>query len=159
NFVGGATTVMCDAIDLNVCRGNSEFDVTHQISSNFVYDLPIGRGQWLLGNVSGWLDQVVGGWQVAGIYTWRTGLALPVQSGISTTSLAADDGALFTGSRSAVSSHIHTDTANNNQIQFFADPTAAQAAFSPVSGLDVGNRDTVRGPHFSNIDLGVSKNF
>ena len=159
NFVGGATTVMCDATNLNVCRGNSEFDVTHQISSNFVYDLPIGRGQRLLTNSPRWVDEVAGGWQVAGIVTWRTGLALPVQSGISTTSLAADDGALFTGSQQAVAAHIHTDTANNNQIQFFADPAAALAAFSPVSGLNVGNRDTLRGPHFSNIDLGVSKNF
>jgi hypothetical protein len=159
NFVGGATTVMCDATNLNVCRGNSEFDVTHQVSSNFVYDLPVGRGQWLLNGAPRWLDEVVGGWQTSGIVTWRTGLALPVQSGVSTTSLAADDGALFTGTAQDLATHIHTDTANNNEIQMFTNPTLAASAFSPVSGLEVGNRDTLRGPHFSNVDLGVAKNF
>jgi len=159
NFVGGATTVMCDATNLNVCRGDSEFDVTHQVSSNFVYDLPVGHGQWLLNGAPRWLDEVVGGWQTSGIVTWRTGLALPVQSGVSTTSLAADDGALFTGTAQDVATHIHTDTANNNEIQLFANPALALSAFSPVSGLEVGNRDTLRGPHFSNVDLGVAKNF
>jgi hypothetical protein len=159
NFAAGAYTVMCNPIDLSVCRGNSEFDATHQVSSNFVYDLPIGRGQSLGGNSARWLDEVIGGWQVSGIVTWRTGLALPVQSGVSTTSLAADNGALFTGSPAAVSTSLHTDTKNNNQIQFFTDPTKAAAAFSPVTGLQVGNRDTMRGPHFSNADLGVAKNF
>jgi Carboxypeptidase regulatory-like domain len=159
NFAAGAYTVMCNPIDLNVCRGNSEFDATHQVSSNFVYDLPIGRGQSLGGNSARWLDEVIGGWQVSGIVTWRTGLALPVQSGVSTTSLAADNGALFTGSPAAVSTNLHTDTKNNNQIQFFTDATKAAAAFSPVTGLQVGNRDTMRGPHFSNADLGVAKNF
>jgi hypothetical protein len=159
NFAAGAYTVMCNPIDLSVCRGNSEFDATHQVSSIFVYDLPIGRGQSLGGNSARWLDEVIGGWQVSGIVTWRTGLALPVQSGVSTTSLAADNGALFTGSPAAVSTNLHTDANNNNQIQFFADPTKAAAAFSPVTGLQVGNRDTMRGPHFSNADLGVAKNF
>jgi hypothetical protein len=159
NFVAGATTVMCDATNLSVCRGNSEFDVRHQISSNFIYDLPIGRRQWLLNAAPRWVDEVVGGWQVSGIVTWRTGLALPIQSGVSTLSLAADDGALFTGSQTAVASSIHTDVANNNAIQFFANPTAAAAAFTPLSGLEVGNRDTLSGPHFSNVDLGVAKVF
>jgi hypothetical protein len=159
NFAAGAYTVMCNPIDLSVCRGNSEFDATHQVSSNFVYDLPIGRGQSLRGNSARWLDEVIGGWQVSGIVTWRTGLALPVQSGVSTTSLAADNGALFTGSPAAVSTSLHTDAKNNNQIQFFTDPTKAAAAFSPVTGLQVGNRDTMRGPHFSNADLGVAKIF
>jgi hypothetical protein len=159
NFVAGAYTVMCNPIDLSVCRGNSEFDATHQVSANFVYDLPIGRRQSLVGNAPRWLDEIIGGWQTSGIITWRTGLALPVQSGVSTTSLAADNGALFTGSGGAVATSLHTDMKNNNQIQFFTDPTQAATAFSPVTGLQVGNRDTLRGPRFSNVDLGVAKTF
>ena len=47
----------------------------------------------------------------------------------------------------------------NNQIQFFVNPQNAIGAFSFVNGLQVGNRDTLRGPHFSNSDLAVSKFF
>jgi hypothetical protein len=44
-------------------------------------------------------------------------------------------------------------------VQFFSNPTAAAGAFSPVTGLQSGSRDTLHGPHFSNLDLVVSKNF
>lgn len=159
NFVGGSTNVLCDALNLNVCRGNAEFDVTHQISSDFIYDLPFGRSQFIGRNSSRLLDEVIGGWQVSGIVTWRTGLAIPAIGGNSTLSLAADNGVFFTGTQGAVASGIHTDTANNNQIQFFADPKAALKAFSFVSGLTVGSRDTLRGPSFTNTDLAVVKNF
>src|SRR5690242_13500858 len=159
NFVGGSSQILCDALSLSVCRGNSEFDVTHQISGDFVYDLPFGRNQFFGRNSSRWLDEVIGGWQVCSIVTWRTGLALNVVGNASTTSLAADSEALFNGDRSAVASAIHTDAANNNQIQFFANPQSAIGAFSFVSGLQTGSRDNLRGPRFSNTDLAVSKDF
>jgi hypothetical protein len=161
NGFNAASIVTCDATDLSACRGNSEFDATHQISSNFVYDLPIGRGQFVGRNASRWLDEAIGGWQVSGIVTWRTGLAFPVQSGVGTTSFAAgaDALAIFNGDQRAIAPGIHTDAANNNVIQFFANPTAALAAFSPVTGQQIGNRDILRGPRFSDTDLGVAKNF
>jgi Carboxypeptidase regulatory-like domain len=160
NFAAGVTTILCDATSNRVCRGNSEFDATHQISADFVYDLPFGRGQAFGHDVGMLLNEAIGGWQVSGIETWRTGLAMTAQNGIaSTTSLAADAGDNFTGSRSALASHIHVDAANGNQIQFYANPSAARAAFTPVTGLQVGTRDNLRGPHFSNLDLAVSKNF
>jgi hypothetical protein len=38
----------------------------HRIRWNFVYDIPVGKGKHLLSNVHGVLNQVIGGWQVAG---------------------------------------------------------------------------------------------
>ncbi len=157
NFVAGATQVLCNAYNLGACKGNSEFDATHQITSDFVYDLPIGRNQVIGRNAARWLNEIIGGWQIAGIVTWRTGLALDAVGNASTTSLAADAGVLFNGNSSAVRSKIHTDS--NGQVQFFADPTAALAAFAFPTGLENGSRDTLRGPHFSNVDLGVAKTF
>jgi len=159
NFVGGSTQVLCDAYNLNACRGNSEFDAKHQITSAILYDLPIGRRQPFVSNAPRWLDEMIGGWQVSGIVTWRTGLALNTVGGGSVTSLAADNGALFNGDTQAIGSGLHTDTANNNQIQFFANPQKALTAFSPVTGQANGSRDVLYGPHFSNVDLGVAKNF
>ena len=159
NFVAGSTQVLCDAYNLNACRGNSEFDAKHQITSAILYDLPLGRGQTFVHDAPRWLDELVGGWQVSGVVSWRTGLALNTVGGGSTTSLAADNGALFDGDTQAVRSGIHTDTANNNQIQFFANPQQALQAFSFVTGQENGSRDVLYGPHFSNVDLGVSKTF
>jgi hypothetical protein len=160
NFEAGVTSILCDATNTHVCRGNSEFDATDQISADFVYDLPVGRGQALGRNAGGLLNEVIGGWQVSGIETWRTGLALTAGTGIaSTTSLAADAGETFVGPRSALAPGIHVDTADNDQVQFFKNPQAAIAAYVPVTGLETGTRDNLRGPHFSNLDLGVIKNF
>ena len=164
NFQSGVTSVMCDVTNLRACRGNSEFDVRHSITGDFVYGLPFGRGQ-AFGRDAGWLlNEVIGGWTVSGIETWRTGLAFTVNNtsvaNFDTVSLAADTGMLFTGTNSAVRSSIHTELVGGSpQVQFFANPTAASGAFSPVSGLQSGNRDTLHGPHFSNLDLEVSKNF
>jgi hypothetical protein len=74
-------------------------------------------------------------------------------------SLAADTGMLLTGSMSALKSNIHVDHADNNAVQFYSNPTLAAAQFSPVTGLQSGDRDTLRGPHFTNLDLAISKNF
>lgn len=159
NFVSGSTQILCDPYNLNACRGNSEFDAKHQITSAILYDLPIGRGQAFVHDAPRWLDELVGGWQVSTIVTWRTGLALNTVGGGSTTSLAADNGAIFNGNTGAIQSGIHTDTTNNNQIQFFADPQQARQAFSFVTGQENGSRDVLYGPHFSNVDLGVAKTF
>jgi hypothetical protein len=128
-----------------------------KFTSDFVSDLLIGRNQWIGRNSARWLNEIIGCWQVAGIATWRTGLALDAVGNASTTRLAADAGVLFNGNASAVHSKIHTD--DSGQIQFFADPTAALGAFSFPTGLKNGSRDTLRGPHFSNVDLGIAKNF
>jgi hypothetical protein len=147
----------------SACRGNSEFDATHAIVADFVYDLPFGRGQAFGHDVGTLLNQAIGGWEVSGIETWRTGLAFTANNTdiaqFDTVSLAADTGMIFTGPKSAVSTSIHIDPANNNRVQLFANPTAAAAAFSTVTGLQSGSRDTLRGPHFSNLDVAVSKNF
>jgi hypothetical protein len=160
NFEPGVTSVLCDATNTHVCRGNSDFDATDSISGDFVYGLPFGRGQ-SIGRDAGWfLNEVIGGWQVSGVETWRTGLAFNAQNGIaSTTSLAADAGEIFTGSRSALATNLHIDTLNNDQVQLYANPEAAVAAFTPVTGLETGTRNNLRGPHFSNLDAAVSKNF
>jgi hypothetical protein len=51
----------------------SAFDVPHNIAISAGYELPFGRGRRLLGNANGVVDAVLGGWQVQGIYVWRSG--------------------------------------------------------------------------------------
>jgi hypothetical protein len=44
----------------------------HRVSWNWIVDLPFGKGKPLLGNAGGFLDRLVGGWQVAGIGSLRS---------------------------------------------------------------------------------------
>ncbi len=159
NFQPGVTTILCDVTDNRACRGNSEFDVTHSISADFIYDLPFGSGQRFGSGSGRLLNEAIGGWTVSGIETWHSGLAFTADNGLaSTLSLAADPGEVFTGPRSALASDLHFDPTTQT-VQFYKDPSAAIAAFTPATGLNVGTRDNLRGPDFSNLDVSVLKNF
>jgi Carboxypeptidase regulatory-like domain/TonB dependent receptor-like, beta-barrel len=54
-------------------KGNASFDVRHRFTASYIYELPFGKGKSLLGGASGAMQQVVGGWQVAGITTVSAG--------------------------------------------------------------------------------------
>lgn len=49
----------------------------HRVRANFVYDLPVGRGKRLLGKSSRWLDAILGGYQLAGYYEFKSTLFQP----------------------------------------------------------------------------------
>jgi hypothetical protein len=62
-------------------RGRAEFDIRHGINSNFVYELPFGRGKMFLRDANGFVDRVVGGWQTSSIIRWQSGSPLSIISG------------------------------------------------------------------------------
>ncbi len=159
NFESGVTSVMCDVTNNRACRGNSEFDLTHQVSADFVYDLPFGHGQRFASGVNTLVNEAISGWQISGIETWHSGFAFTANNTsialYDTVSLAADTGMLFTGNKSDIKEDIHMDS--NGNVQMFANMENAASAFSPVTGLQSGDRDTLRSPHYSNLDLAVSK--
>jgi len=152
----GAGGVICDAINLRACRGNSDFDTTHLISGGGLYDLPFGRGKSFGGTMPKWLDEVVGGWQVSTIAAWHTGFAFTTLSQAFPISFVNNTPGVFNGDTGAIRTHIHT---SNGQLQLFADPNAAISAFRGPLGLEGGTRNNLRGPHYSNFDIGLGKHF
>jgi hypothetical protein len=158
NATGGYGGFLCDAIRLRVCRANSDFDVTHLISADGIYDLPFGRGRSIGGTASGWVNQIIGGWQVALLNQWHGGFAFTTVSEAFPISFNANSPALFIGKRSDIRTHVHNDPATG-QIQLFADATAALNAFTGPIGVQSPTRNNLRGPRFSNTDLSVNKHF
>jgi len=61
-------------------RGNQDNIRRHYSVSNYSYELPFGRGRHFLSGVSGAMDKVVGGWQIAGIVTLGSGAPYSVSS-------------------------------------------------------------------------------
>jgi hypothetical protein len=145
-----------DLRDPRAGRGNSDFDANHVINGDWVYSLPFGRGNHFGGNASGWMNQIIGGWQISGFVNWRSGFAFSTLSGGSPVTAAITSPAVLTGGSSALASTIHTDKSG---LQFFTDPTAAQAALSfPLIGTS-GNRNNLRGPGYFNTDMALLKSF
>lgn len=44
----------------------SPFDLTHAFKANWIWELPVGRGQWLFGGANGLVDRLAGGWAIHG---------------------------------------------------------------------------------------------
>jgi len=62
--------------DLRNERSLASFDVPHRLVISYVLDLPFGRGQKLLGSLSGPADKLLSGWGVNGVYTAQSGFPL-----------------------------------------------------------------------------------
>ena len=70
------------AIDPIVDRGLGNFDRAHSFVMTNIWDLPLGRGHMLLGHAGPVLNQVAGGWSLAAITSWSSGLPFtPTYSG------------------------------------------------------------------------------
>jgi len=149
--------LVCDIRNLRVCRGNSDFDVTHFVSANGVYDLPFGKGKRFANSASGFLNQVIGGWELGTIVTIRSGFAFSTTSDSYPVNFFVNSPGVFGGDTAAVKTHVHTDA--DGVLQLFNDPAAAQGAFAFPNVGEVGNRNNLRGPSFWNVDTSLTKAF
>lgn len=51
-------------------------DRPHRFVISGTYDLPFGKGKAIAGSLPAVLDRIVGGWMLAGMYTWQSGQAV-----------------------------------------------------------------------------------
>jgi hypothetical protein len=154
----GAGGIICDSIRLGICRANSDFDATHNITGDWIYDLPFGKGKSFGSTMPRWADEIVGGWQISGLLSWRTGFAFTTVANSFPISFANNVPAIFNGDNHAIRTNPHLDRATG-QVQLFADPNAAVGAYSFPTGLEAGSRNNLRGPHYSNFNIGLGKYF
>lgn len=156
--VGG---LVYNTLDKSAGRGNSDFDIRHLFNANGIWDVPIGRGRLVGGDMPGWVDAIIGGWSVAGIFTARSGLPFTILSGsypvsYLTPDLAGVPAVLVAGASSKFPVNIRDE---GDGIQYFADADAVQAAFRFPRHGEIGNRNTFRNEAYWNIDMVVSKKF
>ncbi len=81
---GQPQSALCRACD----RGNSPTDIRHTTTTNWIYQLPLGPGRRYLN--AGAASTILGGWEMSGIFTARTGRMLTV--GISRSTGDTPDG-------------------------------------------------------------------
>ena len=75
----GGTTLPLDTYNLNKERSYAPLDVPHVLNFSYGYQLPFGAGRpWL--NHKGITNVVLGGWQVNGIVTYRSGFPTDIRS-------------------------------------------------------------------------------
>jgi hypothetical protein len=62
-------------------RGNSDFDIRHNLTISHIVELPIGRGRWLGSSMPRALDAIVGGFSLAGLAQFRSSVPVYLSAG------------------------------------------------------------------------------
>jgi hypothetical protein len=140
-----------DARDWRGERARSDFDRTHALSVNGVWELPFGRGKWLnTGN--GLLNTIIGGWSVNGIYTFMTGEPFSVRSGVRTSNFSHESNADVI---KPVEAKLQEKTGVAGPV-VFPDNTAFAI---PAPGSNGAGRNIFTAPSYWNLDIGINKQF
>jgi hypothetical protein len=145
-------------IDPNSLRhlnyGNADYDVRHNLSANYVWELPFKTS-------NGLMNRVISGWAISGTVFWRSGYPYTVNDG------AAVAGAIA-GLKNETSLTILPDFLGGSTPSCLtpgplSSPTQclSSSQFTGVGAeTNFGNipRNTFRGPHYFNSDLSILKN-
>jgi hypothetical protein len=129
--------------------GNSSFDVRHRFTLSYIYQLPIGHGKRFLSGASGAAEQILGGWQVAGITTISSGNWFTPNDGNG--DFANSDGLQMPNvvGNPNTSSHCLPGTFFNTCA--FTDP--------PLGSFGNAARNSILGPGFQTWDASIFKTF
>ena len=138
--------------DYGLCDTDA-FDVVH-LSGR--YSLPVGRGGAFLKNANGIVDAFIGGWQTNWIYTFQSGSPFSVTCPTATTANFGCYANVVSGQDMYAGAKTRLHWIN---AAAFSNPpvatTVGQTDFSPLGGAPY----QARGPHFTNLDFSVFKDF
>lgn len=70
--IGNTFNILSDSRNIDRDRGRSTFDVPHRWVTSGMVELPFGQGKPLLDR-GGWVDAIVGGWRLSGVFTLQSG--------------------------------------------------------------------------------------
>jgi hypothetical protein len=157
----GGLSAIINTWSPNQLRGVSDFDATHQINSNWVYDLPVGRGRHFGHDWNRLIDGFLGGWQFAGIYRWTSGFPFSVAAGGTwNTNFQISGNIVQTGAVKQGLSFVNGQPYAFNIGAGASDPATYwnSVARLPYPG-ESGQRNNFRGQGFFGIDAGLNKTF
>jgi hypothetical protein len=134
---------------------DSDFDIRHVINMNAVWQLPVGRGRMLFGNANKWVNGLVGGWQLSGIYRWNSGL--PISAPYDDVRWATNWNVQSYNVRMGPMQACPTKAGDSPRL--FCDRTAAYRNFRNALPGESGDRAPFRLPGYVALDLGLGKEF
>lgn len=148
--LNGASAPVQNQNDINAERGESEFDVRHQVKSSFLYALP-----FRLSNPAA--NQLVRNWELSGIATARTGTPFSVLTGRSIGDSLNNQRANYVSGQALWNAAPRALNATALNLGAFAIPTIAD----PTTGFTTGNvsKSALSGPPSINWNLALHRNF
>ncbi len=154
-FIGGPGDQIYNAWNPRLQRGLSTFDTTHQINSNWIAEIPYGRGRAFGSGAGRLAEAAFGGWQLAGLVRWTSGFPVSVGNGAAwATNWELAGYATQTGPQPKTGSFVVNGSPN-----IFKDPATAVSSYRQDFPGEVGNRNSIRGPGYFGVDMGLDKVF
>ncbi len=135
-----------DPANLAAEKGLSDFDHRHRFVTNFLYELPFLR------NSEGWMHNVLGGWQVGGIWTLQSGAPFTVN----TSTDIANNGEPLSAPSQRPNLTCNPNSGPKTPAEWFN-----TACFSLPAAFTYGNagRDIVTGPGLDDFDATLQNEF
>ena len=139
-------------------RSVSDFDLTHVVNFNSVWDVPLGKGQKFLSGMNKVANGFLGGWQLSTIYRYNTGYPIYGffdNSGWQTNWNVRSNGVRVTQVNASPSQNSGTGGVPN----LFSNPTQAYQSYRTPYPGESGDRNQLRYPSFFTLDAGLAKSF
>jgi hypothetical protein len=155
-----------NAFSPNLWRALSDFDTTHQINANFIFDLPFGRGRHWGGGSNGAVNAIFGGWTLSGLARWTTGFPFSVLAGNGWATNFELEGTSFVQGPKPKTGVFRDQDGDPNVFQ---DAINLGCTCFPGDGFnktfratyagEAGQRNNFRGPGYFGIDGGLAKSW
>jgi len=153
--LGGPGDQILNAWSPSLQRATSTFDTTHQVSSDWVLEVPYGRGRSFGSGAGRIPNAIFGGWDLSGLARWTSGFPVSIGNGFDfATNWDLSGYATQVGPASSTKTTIV-----NGEPNLYKNPNAAIGAYRMDFPGEVGNRNTVRGPGYFDVDAGLHKSF
>jgi len=152
-----------NAYSPNLWRAVSDFDTTHQINANWLWDLPYGHGRRWGSNSNKFVNAVFGGWGLSGLIRWTSGFPFSVEAGNGwSTNFELEGSSVLTGPKPKTGVFMSNGSPsvfqNPQSITCACGPaTAGNTTFRATLPGEAGQRNNFRGPGFFGIDPGLAK--
>jgi hypothetical protein len=157
---GGSTGFLINSFEPELNYGTSDFDVRHQINTNWLAELPFGQGKRFGGGVSNALNHFIGDWSIAGLLRWTSGFPFSVancRSCWATNWNLQGNAMLVDPDRLPETKTV--ENAVDGRPSPFANAADALTFFRRQLPGEQGLRNPFRGDGYFNVDLSLSKSF
>jgi Carboxypeptidase regulatory-like domain len=153
---GNGFAAPLDSFNERLVRARSNFDIPYAFTMTGLYTLPIGRGKAVGRDMPGWLNTIVGGWDVGGLWIWESGSPFSVSSGFATGPSTAATFANYTGSHTMGGI---TNSPLGPGVYYFSPAQIANFSEPTAGTYGTSGRNAFRGPGFFNVDTSLVKRF
>jgi hypothetical protein len=150
----------------NQNRAVSDFDATHQLNANWVYELPMGHGKRFGSGMGRFANAMLSGWTISGLWRWSTGYPFTEFSPAWSTNFDLESPVVPLSSRKPqTGSFIVAQASGGTGPNVFKDPGITDPT-NPLAAINLvrpaypgegGSRNWLRGPGTFNLDSGLAK--